>query len=217
MASYESFFPYVLPDVVGAPEPLVVHHIRNACIEFCEKSLILTRDHDPITVIQGICDYDLEPPGGYLVIKVQRAWLENNPLDPIAPDFVREAAVYNRLFASYNAESRSTPHYYLQKDERTISLWPLPDRKFVNGLTLRVALKPTRTSTDIEDVIFEEYAEAIAAGALFRLQASPGKAYTNPEMAVVNKGFFEQGINVARQRASRGHVRSNLSVKMRRI
>lgn len=217
MALYEDFFPYVLPDVVGAPEPLVVHHIRNACIEFCEKSLILTRDHDPITVLQNKVDYDLEPPGGYLVVKVQKAWLDNMPLDPIAPDFVREAAVYNRLYATYNAESASTPRGYLQKDERSISVWPKPDRKYQNGLTLRVALKPTRSSTTIEDVIFEDYAEAIAQGAMYRLQASVGKAYTNPEMAAINKGLFDQAINVARQRASHGHVRSNLSVRMRRI
>lgn len=217
MALYEDFFPYVLPDVVGAPEPLVVHHIRNACIEFCEKSLILTRDHDPITVVANTVDYDLEPPTGYLVVKVQKAWLDNMPLDPIAPDFVREPAVYNRLYATYNAESASTPRGYLQKEERSISVWPKPDRKYTNGLTMRVALKPTRTSTSIEDVIFEDYAEAIAQGALYRLQLSPNKAYSNAEMAAINKGLFEQGINVARQRASRGHVRSNLSVKMRKI
>jgi len=216
MALYEDFFPYVLPDVVGAPEPLVVHHIRNACIEFCEKSLIITRDHDPITVVANTVDYDLEPPAGYLVVKVQKAWLDNNPLDPIAPDFVREASVYNRLFSSYNPGG-STPKGFLQKEERSISLWPMPDRKYTNGLTLRVALKPTRASTTIEDVVFEDYAEVIAQGALYRLMASPGKAYTNPEMAGINKGLFDQGINVARQRATHGHVRSNLSVKMRKI
>lgn len=217
MASYEDFFPYVLPDVLGAPEPLVVHHIRNACIEFCEKSLILTRDHDPLTIKAEQVDYDLEPPKGYLVVKVQKAWLDNSPLNPIAPDFVRDASVYNRLYSSYNAASASTPNGYLQKDERSISVWPKPDRDYTNGLTMRVALKPTRASTSIEDVIFEDYAEAIAQGALFRLMASPGKAYTNAEMAVVNKGLFEQAMNVARQRATHGHVRSNLSVKMRKI
>lgn len=217
MASYEDFFPYVLPDVVGAPEPVVVHHIRNACIEFCEKSLILTRDHDPIDVVANKVDYDLEPPGGYLVVKVQRAWLDNVLLDPVAPDFVREPAVYNRLYDTYNAASASTPRGYLQKEERSISLWPKPDRAYNNGLTLRVALKPTRASTSIEDVVFEDYAEVIAQGALYRLQLSPGKAYSNAEMAAINKGLFEQGINVARQRSSRGHVRSMLSVKMRKI
>lgn len=216
MAAYESFFPNILPEVPGAAEMLVENAVRNAAIEFCEKSLILTRDHDPITVLPNIVDYDLEPPTGYLVIKVQKAWLENQPLHPMAPDLVKEAATYNRLFSSYQA-GPTTPTHYLQKDERTISVWPLPDKKYANGLTLRVALKPTRTSTSIEDVIFEDYAEVIASGALYRLMASPGKAYTNPDLAVVHKSLFEQGVNTARSRMIHGHVRSNLQVKLRRI
>jgi len=216
MASYEDFFPYVMTEVIGAPEPVVVQAIRNACIEFCEKSLILTRDHDPLTIVSGIVDYDLEPPTGYLVVKVQKAWLENNQIDPLAPDVIKDASVYNRLFSSYQSQA-STPSAFLQKDARSISIWPVPDKQYKNGLTMRVALKPTRASTSIEDEVFEDYAEAIAHGAIYRLQASVGKAYTNPEMAAVNKGLFEQAINVARQRATHGHVRSNLSVKMRKI
>lgn len=216
MAAYEDFFPYVLPEVPGAAEMVVEHAVRAACIEFCEKSLILTRDHDPITVLQNIVDYDLEPPTGYLVIKVQKAWLDNQPLSPLAPDMVKEAATYNRLFSSYQS-APSTPSHYLQKDERTISVWPVPDKKYTNGLTLRVALKPTRTGSTIEDVVFQDYAEVIASGALYRLMASPGKAYTNPDLAVVHKSLFEQGVNTARARMIHGHVRSNLAVKLRRI
>ena len=217
MTNYEAFFPYVLTEVAGAPEPLVLQAIRNSAIEFCEKSLILTRDHDPITVVTGVPDYDLEAPTGYLVVKVQKAWLENNPIDPIAPDIVREAAVYNRLFSSYNKESNGTPRGYLQNDERSITIWPLPDKRYPNGLTLRVALKPSRASAFIDDVIFEDYAEVVASGAISRLMLSVDKAYTNPQMAVVHRARFDQGINVARGRALHGHVRSNLSVKMRRI
>lgn len=216
MASYEAFFPYVLTEVIGAPEPVVLQAIRNTCIEFCEKSLILTRDHDPVSVQAGVVDYDLQPPSGYLVVKVQKAWLENNPLTPIAPDFVRDAAVYNRLFSSYQAAG-STPQGYLQKDARSISLWPVADKDYSNGLTMRVALKPTRASESIEDEVFEDYAEAIGHGAIARLMVSVGKPYTNLEMAAGHAALFQQGINVARQRATHGHVRSNLSVKMRKI
>lgn len=216
MATYESFFPNVLPEVPGAAEMVVENAVRNSCIEFCEKSLILTRDHDPITVLAGIVDYDLDPPTGYKVIKVQRAWLDSDELSPLAPDLVREAATYNRLFSSYQS-APTTPSHFLQKDEATISVWPVPDKKYTNGLTLRVALKPSRASTTIEDVIFENYAETIASGALYRLMASPGKTYTNPELAVAHKSLFEQGINTARARMIHGHVRSNLQVKLRRI
>lgn len=216
MAAYEDFFPNILPEVPGAAEMVVLNAVRNAVIEFCEKSLVVQRDHDPVTLIEGKVDYDLEPPGGYLVVKVMKAWLENNPLDPLAPDLVREAGVYNRLFSSYQ-KANSTPRAYLQKDERTITVWSPPEKKYPNGLTMRVALKPTRASTEVEDVVFEDYAEVIASGALSRLMMSAGKPYTNIEMAAVHKSLFQQGINVARSRALHGQVRSNLSVKLRRI
>lgn len=216
MATYDKFFPNILPEVPGAAEMVVENAVKNAVIEFCEKSLILQRDHDPVTLVQGIVDYDLEPPTGYLVVKVMKAWLENNQLDPLAPDFVREAAVYNRLFSSYQDES-GTPRSYLQKDERSISVWSPPAQKYTNGLTMRVALKPTRDSSSVEDVVYEDYAEVIAAGALARLMRSAGKPYTNVEMAGVNQQVFQQGINLARSRALHGLVRSNLSVKLRKI
>lgn len=216
MATYDKFFPNILPEVPGASEMVVENAVKNAVIEFCEKSLILQRDHDPVTLVEGIVDYDLEPPTGYLVLKVMKAWLENNELSPLAPDFVREAAVYNRLFSSYQ-KANSTPRAYLQKDERTVSVWSPPEKKYPNGLTMRVALKPTRASTEVDDLVFEDYAEVIASGALSRLMMSAGKPYTNIEMAAVHKGLFQQGINLARSRALHGHVRSNLSVKLRRI
>lgn len=216
MTSYESFFPYILPEVPGAPEPVILLAIRSAAIEFCERSLILTRDHDPVTLVEGIIDYDLEPPvKDTLIIKIQRAWVNGNKIDPLAPDFIAAASVYNRLYEDYEAKP-STPQYYLQKEERSVTVWPVPDKNYRNGLTMRVALKPTRSSESVEDVIFEDYAEVIAAGALSRLMASTGKPYTNVQMAAVNKMMFDRGVNVAKLRANAGHVRSNLSVKMRR-
>ena len=214
--SYEKFFSNVVPEVIGCPEITVFNAIQNAAIEFCEKSLILQADHDPVTVVGNIVDYDLEPPTDTLVVKVMRAWLEGTELTALAPDLVNGPAVYNRLYTSYQA-APGTPNSFLQKDPRSISLWPLPDQNYTNSLTMRVALKPTRASTTIDDVIFEDYAETIASGALYRLMSSVGKSYTNVEMAGIHKGLFNQGINVARQRATHGQVRSNLQVKLRRI
>lgn len=216
MASYEDFLSRVLIEVPGCPEITAIQAIRDSCIEFCEKSLILARDHEPVTLKANVVDYDLEPPSGYLVTKVMQAWVDNNKLEPMSHDVVREAAVYNRLFSAYQA-APSTPVRYLQKDERTISVWPMPEKNYVNGLTMRVALKPTRSSSDVEDVLFEDYAEPVASGAAARLMSSVGKAYSSAQGAVFHKALFTQGLNVARQRSSHGHVRSNLAVRMRRV
>jgi hypothetical protein len=213
--SYEQFFSNVMPEVPGCPEITAFNAIQNSAIEFCEKSLVLQRDHDPVTVVANIVDYDLEPPPGYLVVKVMRAWLEGNELTALAPDMVKGPEVYNRLFTSYNAQP-TTPTAFLQKDVRTVSIWGLPDKKYINGLTMRVALKPTRAAETIEDEVYEDYCEAIAAGALARLLGSQGKPYSSRDGAALADRQFRQAINVARQRATHGNVRSTLSVQLRK-
>lgn len=216
MTAYEDFLSRVLIEVPGCAEISALLAIKDACIEFCEKSLILVRDHAPITVNQNDVDYDLEAPAGTVVVKVMRAWIENTPLDPMFPDIVREASVYNQLYSSFEA-APSMPQRYLQKSERTISVWPIPDKTYANGLTLRVALKPTRASTSVDDVIYEDYADVIAAGSLSRLMRSNGKPYADLRLAEDRRREFLSGVNVARQRSSHGHTRSNLSVRLRRI
>jgi hypothetical protein len=213
--SYEQFFSNVMPEVPGCPEITAFNAIQNAAIEFCEKSLILQVDHDPVTVLAGIVDYDLEPPTDTLVVKVMRAWLEGNELTPLAPDLVKGPEVYNRLFSSYQSQP-TTPSAFLQKDPRTVSVWGLPDKKYTNGLTMRVAIKPTRAAEVIDDLIYEDYYEAIASGALSRLLNSQGKPYSSRDGAAVAERQFRQAINLARQRATHGNVRSTLSVQLRK-
>ena len=214
--SYEAFFSNVLPEVPGCPEITAFNAIQNAAIEFCEKSFILQVDHDPVTVLASIVDYDLEPPTDYLVVKVMRAWLEGTELTPVDPDGVVTPAVYNRLYSSYQSNP-ATPNSFIQKDPRSISVWPLPDKKYANGLTMRVAVKPTRAADTIDDLIYEDYYEAIASGALSRLLNSQGKPYSSRDGAAIADRQFRQAINVARQRATHGHNRSTLAVKLRKI
>jgi hypothetical protein len=151
-----------------------------------------------------------------VVIKVMRAWIENTPIEPMFPDIVTDASVYNRLYGSFEA-APSMPQRYLQKSERTISVWPLPDKTYANGLTLRVALKPARNSTSVDDVIYEDYVDVIAAGAMSKLMRSSGKPYSDLRLAEGRRGEFMAGLNVARQRAGHGHTRSNLRVRLARI
>jgi hypothetical protein len=82
---------------------------------------------------------------------------------------------------------------------------------------MRIALKPTRISTTIEDVVYEDYAEIIGHGAKYRLMSAPSKPFTSPDGAAASKIFFDEGVNAARQRASRGYVRSDLRVTIPRI
>ena len=214
--SYEDFLPYILPETPGCPEVVAVQAIRSAVIDFCEQSLILQRDHDPIKAVANQSEYEFEPPKNYLVTKLMRGWYLKDPLSVVSPDMVTDPTVYNATFPDPNVQT-GKPRSIVQKDERTFSLTPVPDETIANAITLRVALKPTRASSTCDDVLFEDYAEFIAHGAKARLCMTPGKSYTNPDVAALGNLMFRQGINRALQRAVRGHSRSDLSVKMRRI
>lgn len=216
MTPYTSFLDYVLPDVPGCTNELAVHAIKNTVIEFCEKSLILQVDHDPVTILAGAVDYDLEPPKDTLIVKIQKVFYKDNEIAPISPDEIMSASLYNRNFPDARPE-QGPPKMYTQKDARTFSIFPVPQETEKLALTLRVALKPTRSATQVDDLIFEEYAEAIGNGAVSRLCLSPKKPYTNPQIASVKQGLFQAALNVARQRANRGYVRAKEQVTLRKI
>lgn len=213
---YEDFFDEVLPYLPGCTTALAKLAIRNTIIDFCEGTLIIQRDHDPVTVLAGTIDYDFEPPTGYLVTRLMKAWYKGKELQPVAPDEIPSVQLYN---ASYPDAVKSVgdPQVITQKDERTYSLFPFPKDTAALALTMRVALKPTRSSTTVEDVIYEDYAEIIGYGAKYRLMSSPNKPYQDIAGAGLAKNLFDEGMNTARQRASRGYVRSDLRVQLIKV
>jgi hypothetical protein len=213
MATLSDFYQYVIPEVPGCPEVTADVAIRAALIEFCEKTLVIQRDLDPVTVVNGITDYDIDPPASQLVSRLMRVWYKDVELTPTAPDNVHNAEVYNTLFTGADKE-RSDPRMFIQKDERTFSIYPIPKDTVANGLTIRAALKPTRNAETIEDVLFEDYAETVAHGAKYRLLSMASKPWTNGPAASLALAAFNSGINVARQRASRGHTRADLRVRL---
>lgn len=215
MTAHTSFLDYVLPQVPGATNEMALLEIKNTIIDFCEKSLLLQIDHDPVTAINGIMDYDLEPPSGRLVVKIIRAWYKNIILEPVGPDEIYTPSIYNQNSGAL--VRREDPRLITQKDARTFSVYPIPNETVSNSITLRVALKPTRTSTSIDDFIFEDYAEIIGHGAISRLCISPDKPYSNPQLAAARNALYLAGLNVARDRALKGYVRTSKHVKMRRI
>lgn len=216
MVNLDSFVRYVAPDVMGAPEVAILTALQGSVVDFCEKSLVLQRDHDPITAIAGLTDYELDPPDNHLAVKIMRAWFNSTELEPLAPDSVSDPAIYNRFFSGASSIN-GTPRQILQKDERSFSLWPAPEKTESNAITIRLALKPKRDAEKVDDVLYEDWAEVVAAGAKARLMMSTGQPYFNAQMAGVNMAAFQQGVNNARSRAVRGHTRSQLRVQMVRI
>jgi hypothetical protein len=215
MKTLESFLPEILPDVPGCPSDMAIRALRSTIIEFCEKSFIYQQTLDPITAIENITDYDLDPPSGYRVQKIMKMWYLGREMEALAPDDIGLPDSYRTNITGYNA-SKGPPAGYTQKDVDSFTILPIPDQRYTNAITMRVALVPLRSVTEVEDFLFELWSEVIGFGTKARLMLNPGKPYSNAEAATYNQVRFAAGLNDARQRAARGNVRSDLRVQLRK-
>lgn len=215
--SYDSFMPWVLINCPGVAEVAAVQALKDAAIEFCELTLIHQADHDPVAVVANVTDYDLESPvTGTRIFKVMRAWYKGKLLTPVAPDQVNEPSVYNQSIPGYD-EKFGSPTGFIHKDDSTFSVIPIPDESVANAITMRVALAPLRSSTTVENFLYENWGEFIAHGANARLLSMIGHPWSNPNAAAYHQTRFRVGINQARLLATKGYTRANLQMQFRRI
>lgn len=185
--SYETFLPEVMPHVHNCPQEYAVNAIRNACIEFCDQTHWLTCEPDAQTVLPNVKVYDVEFSKGVMPIRLE--WLKINDLPA---------------------------HGHLTKNNQVV-LRDKPSTRLFNALTMRFAVRPTRSSTTVDESLYDRWAEAIANGALARLYAVPAQPFSNPDMGVYRSSKFKADKADAQAEKQRELTTGPLYVRMRRF
>ena len=157
MASYSSLVKEVLPYVPFCPDSLVEQQLRSATIEFCERSKAYILDVDPFNTIAGVYEYDFDIPTGTEVHQILLMTHDGKDMDPISP---------RSLELNYPdwRDRTGNPHVYLQKTPTTFWLVPVPSGS--KQIITSVALKPSRTSNNIDTTISNTYRDALIYGTL---------------------------------------------------
>ena len=182
MASFDSLVKEVLPYVSGCPDTLVETNIRSATIDFAERSKAYVLDLDPITTVSGVFEYDFDQPSGTEVHQILWMTFDGNDMDPISP---------RSLELNYPdwRDRTSRPHVYLQKTPNTFWVVPVPQTTLTNGLIAAVALKPTRTTSNV-DTTFQTRTEMELYTALctdcYVCQTKNGQTYQQQESTLPN-------------------------------
>ena len=204
MASFESLVKDVLPYVPGCPDSLIQTNIRSAAIELCEKSKAFTFDLDPITTISGEYEYEFDQPSGTDVHQILWATYDGHDLDPISP---------RSLELNYPdwRDKTGTPTVYLQKTVNTFWLVPVPNDG--KELLINVALKPTRTTNNIDTEFSNTYRDGIIYGTIFRLLRIPQKEWTDPIASADYFNLFQAEIADAELKGRGGDTGVKRTVK----
>ena len=208
MAAYSSLVKEVLPYVPLCPDSLVEQNIRAASIEFCERSKAYILDMDPFNTITGVYEYDFDVPTGTEVHQVLYMTHDGKDMDPISP---------RSLELNYPdwRDRTGNPHVYLQKSPSLF--WIVPVASGSKQIIASVALKPSRTSNNIDTTISNQYRDAIIYGALYRLLRMPSRAWSDVPAAQEYLYQFNLEVRQAELRARGGDLGVKRTVKYKGI
>jgi len=210
--SLEQFLPEVMQYVPDVPEIIALDAIRNAAIEFCERTRYLQADLSPVPLVANQAEYIVPVPAYMKFVDIVEAYVDNVLLIPRASEEI--ARVY-RHTDWRTAEGQ--PYYITRITYPKVQLVPYFTE--VNGQTLnmRVALAPTRDASEVDQELYEQFLEYIAFGARGRLYGTPKQPYFDRTAASDYMRMFRHGINEVRTRVNKGLTRTSNRVEFQRF
>lgn len=218
MVPISSFYPHIMPFAAGASEMLMEQYLISTAIDFCAKTLIVQQGLDPMTLIPGIVEYELDMPPQQKIHMLMHAYHGMREMQIVTADMAQSnPAHYGNWFYAGAVVPTGTPNQIFQKDEKTILVNRAPSQLEPIILTLSAALKPDRKATQLPDILFDDYADALALGAASRLLMLPDKAFSNPQLAAVYATQYAQERATAQLRAATSFGRATQSVRFPRI
>ena len=195
MAALADFAKYVRPEVPGCPEPLITDAVLRACIDFCTRTELLSEIIE-LPTEATVATYAITPTDPELYPARLRNVLKNKlPLDKT------DAATH--AVSRERHDSRS-PEKYFAPTRKQITFAPVPDS--VETIELDLVLRPDRDATTVPDVLFDEWATAIASGAKSLLQMMEGSAWANAALGAYHKTNYDADVATAAVQAAMGNV-----------
>lgn len=190
------FAKYVRPEVPGCAEPVLLDAILESCIDFCTRTELLSEIVQLVTsATQGT--YTVTPTDAALYPARLRS-VVNATLLPLGKT---DAASYALLSDRSNAGS---PLKYFAPTRNQITFAPIPNA--VEKIELGIVLRPARTAAVVPNVLFDEWATVIAAGAKATLMAMTNVPWSNLNQAAIYGMTYAAGVSTAAVEVASGNV-----------
>jgi hypothetical protein len=207
LIDWDAFLPGVHPEAPLCPEPVMLRAVRNSAIAWCEQTHCWKETLDPIPIGGGLGELLLPGTSTRTVWRVDAARIVNGPELAIeSPERTEE------LYPQWR-EGTLTGEPDVLTQLRPDAFFLVPASSADRELVLTVSWKPKKDSVQTDSMLFDEYEEAICAGALARLQKMVGVPWSSPQMATANLGIFTAAALQARSRVSKAFGRAPIRVR----
>jgi hypothetical protein len=159
------FVEYIRPMVVSAPDGVIEQYVRQALIEFAQKTLFFQRDYY-IDLQENVSDYTIPIEDGFYPHMIREVSVNGMRLHSVERPPLDDAQFYGKV--------------YFEKPCRIV-VGHCPDEDCTDGLLVRADVVPSQDTCCVDQWIFDTYLGDIAQGALSHLLIMPGAAWFNPQ------------------------------------
>ena len=183
--TWNDFLPLLTPIVPGVPDATAKTYLAQAAADFFARTYLWRRDLDPITLTRNVAEYDVDVYiRGGVVEDLRSVRIDGNeiPLQRLMADAV----------PADHLDVLGTPRFYWLIGDSAIGVYPTPDARYI--LRLNAVLKTSRAATEVDDWVYETWADDLVAGAAARILDIPGKEWSNPTLAAAYRMQFERAI-----------------------
>lgn len=202
--AFDLFLPEVLPECPGVPEPVAINAIRNACFDFCRRSLVWSEFQDAEAYQADIAEYQVSAPSNAQVAVILGITLDDKRT--IYPASIDEIAAGRPAWRT----ATGAIEWFVTSDPDTFRFVAVPD---VDGtFVAQVAYTPKRTATTTDASLYNFYLETIKYGSLWKLKSMLGQPWSDPAGATTHFQMFQQGIGKAITERTRSNSRAALRV-----
>lgn len=193
---WSDFGPYVLPHVIGCPDPTMEQHVRLAAIEFFRRTLSWREVLDAV-LTDGTEWVELEPPRQTQIIKIKSVSVAGRAFPLVETAHGMELA-----------RADTGREFVFTQDGRTLAVFPI--QKPGIHVVAEVALTPGITATTLQDALAYQHMQDIAHGAIASIARIPGQVFTDPSNSQAQQTLFERRISAVAAKHSRGVMATKL-------
>lgn len=181
----EDFYRFITPELPGCPDELMRQAVMLTANQFCIDTQVLDVFSDPIDLIDGQADYDMDILPGCQAITIKNVWTQTRELTPASMSEVQ------RLIPNWQSARNSQPMLYnMAKGFGTLTVYPTPAEPISAKLTFRAVYAANQGGNVIPDMLIDRYFDALACGAKGRLMIMANKTWSNPQQGVIYNQWY---------------------------
>lgn len=210
--SFTQFLPHVVMYVRDVPDVVALQAIRNATIEFCEKTRAWQYELDPTPLLANIAEYEMDTPTDTIFVDLIECWAGTTLLIPKA---IEELTRVYRMTDWRTLQGQ--PYYVTRTTPEVLTLVPKPASSVTGNLRVFAALAPTRNAAACDAQLYNRYVEYISYGARARLYDTPNAPYYDPKAAQIYLKRFNDACADVRTRVNKGMTRASPRIEFQRF